>query len=73
MNAISKGNYSIIYLTIIDKIIQIDSKHSQNNDEYFVFQEIIQTILYYFIRDEWIPNRLNLLGHDTTLISNFIN
>jgi hypothetical protein len=48
---------------LIDRIIQIDSKHCQNHDQYFVFEENIHDVLLLWTRDAWIPKRLIEMGY----------
>lgn len=44
---------------LIDHLILVDSKHCQNHDNYFVFEDILCEILLYWSRDTWIPNNID--------------
>ena len=39
---------------LVDRIVQVDAKHSQNDDGYFVFEEMVTDIMLLWSRDEWI-------------------
>ena len=45
---------------ILDRVLIMESKHCQNDDNYFVFEDLIRTVLLYWSRDVWIKDQLNL-------------
>ncbi|KAJ3000747.1 hypothetical protein HDV02_003549 [Globomyces sp. JEL0801] len=49
---------------IIDRMIQIDSKHAQNDDGYFIFEDLIKKIMMYWSRDNWITKALMKMNHE---------
>ena len=51
---------------VVDRILQIDSKHCQQDDHYFVFEEVVRDVLLYWSRDDWIPTQLEKLQHSIT-------
>lgn len=42
---------------LIDKIIQVESKNCQSDDQYFVFEDKLKDILLYWSRDTWFRDR----------------
>jgi hypothetical protein len=46
------------YNLLLDRVLQLESKHCQNDDQYFVFEDIVRDVLLYWSRDEWIPTKL---------------
>jgi hypothetical protein len=49
---------------LMDRVVELESKHCQNDDHYFVFEETIRDVLLYWSRDDWVSNRLSKLGYD---------
>lgn len=49
-----------MYDLMIDRIIQVDAKHAQHDDGYFVFEEMIRDVLLYWSRDDWIKDNIRL-------------
>jgi hypothetical protein len=43
---------------LIDHLILVDSKHCQNHENYFVFEEKLCEMLLYWSRDTWISQNL---------------
>jgi len=53
----SLKNNIIQYELLVDDIIQNDVKQIQNDDSYFIFEDILSKVMYYWSRDTWlIPN-----------------
>ena len=42
----------------MDRVLHLDAKHSQNDDSYFVFEEVIRDMLLLWTRDTWITEKL---------------
>ncbi len=56
-------NQKIIkYDLMIDRIICLDAKHAQNDDAYFVFEEVICEVVLLWSRDTWITKQLQKLN-----------
>jgi hypothetical protein len=47
------------YELLTDKIIFSDVRKVQNDDNYFVFEEIIRDVLLMWSRDEWIYENIH--------------
>ena len=43
----------------MDRIILADVKHCQNDDNYFVFEELLNSIMLFWSRDEWFADKLD--------------
>ncbi|KAI9011322.1 hypothetical protein BC832DRAFT_339384 [Gaertneriomyces semiglobifer] len=43
---------------LLDRILRSDVKQCQNDDTYFVFEDELRTVLWYWSRDPWINNRM---------------
>ena len=39
---------------LIDDVIQNDVKQIQNDDSYFIFEDILSQVMYYWTRDNWL-------------------
>lgn len=44
---------------LMDRIVHLDSKHCQNDDSYFVFEDVVRDMLMFLIRDPWIHEQLS--------------
>jgi Rab-GTPase-TBC domain len=42
------------YDLLIDHLLQVDTKHCQNHDNFFVFEDVLREALLYWSRDPWI-------------------
>lgn len=47
-------NNIIKYELLIDDIVQNDVKQIQNDDSYFIFEDILSKVMYYWTRDTWL-------------------
>ncbi|EGF83808.1 hypothetical protein BATDEDRAFT_21298 [Batrachochytrium dendrobatidis JAM81] len=51
-------NKLLHYDLLVDKLIQLDSKHSANDNSYFVFEDMVCQILLLWTRDEWLSTAI---------------
>jgi len=50
----SLKNNILKYELLIDDVIQNDVKQIQNDDSYFIFEDILSQVMYYWTRDNWL-------------------
>ncbi|ORX54272.1 hypothetical protein BCR36DRAFT_283197 [Piromyces finnis] len=50
----SLKNDIIKYELLVDNVIQTDVKQIQNDDSYFIFEDILSKVMYYWARDRWL-------------------
>ncbi|ORX80627.1 hypothetical protein BCR32DRAFT_268775 [Anaeromyces robustus] len=50
----SLRNYILKYELLVDDVIQTDVKQIQNDDSYFIFEDVLSKVMYYFTRDNWL-------------------
>lgn len=43
---------------LLDPILQMDVRDCCNDDHYFIFQEIIEKVVFFFMRDPWVEENL---------------
>ena len=39
---------------LVDDVVQTDVKQIQNDDSYFIFEDILSKVMYYWTRDHWL-------------------
>ncbi|OUM66474.1 hypothetical protein PIROE2DRAFT_6312 [Piromyces sp. E2] len=50
----SLKNNIIKYELLVDDVVQTDVKQIQNDDSYFIFEDILSKVMYYWTRDHWL-------------------
>jgi hypothetical protein len=50
---------------VYDRLLLVDVKHCQNDEAYFVFEEILNKIILFWSRDAWYMNRVNQTRTDS--------
>ena len=45
---------------LLDSVMQLDVRDSCNDDHYFIFQETIEKVVFFFMRDPWVAENIKI-------------